>query len=71
MICAYPLTDPNIHFAQPKEVWAEKVPKMFASDWELVKDFPVTGKVCTGYPFPVGRYVGMVSRYFLRLTDLH
>ncbi|KAJ9105837.1 hypothetical protein QFC19_003407 [Naganishia cerealis] len=56
ILCAYPLTDPNNHFAQPKEVWAEKAPEMFPDDWDLMKDFPTTGKVCTGYNFPVGRW---------------
>ena len=57
MICAYPLTDPDNHFSQPKAMWAERTPKMFADDWDLIKDFPSKGKVCAGYPFPVGRYV--------------
>jgi hypothetical protein len=55
ILCAYPLTDPDNHFAQPKQAWAEKTPKMFPDDWELIKDFPTKGKVCTGYNFPVGR----------------
>jgi acetyl esterase/lipase len=57
ILCAYPLTDPNSQFAQPKSAWAEKVPKMFPDDWELVKDYGTATKVCTGYDYPVGRYV--------------
>ncbi|KAJ9116268.1 hypothetical protein QFC24_006785 [Naganishia onofrii] len=56
ILCAYPLTDPDNHFAQPKQAWAEKTSKMFPDDWELIKDFPTKGKVCTGYNFPVGRW---------------
>ncbi|KAJ9115397.1 hypothetical protein QFC22_005152 [Naganishia vaughanmartiniae] len=56
ILCAYPLTDPNNHFAEPKAVWAEKTSKMFPEDWELIKDFPTTGKVCTSYNFPIGRW---------------
>jgi hypothetical protein len=64
IICAYPLTNPDSHPAEPKAVWAEKTSKMVPGDWELIKDYPEKGKVCTGYAFPIGRYVKQVGSAF-------
>jgi hypothetical protein len=69
LICAYPMTNPDDHPAQPKAAWAEKAAKMFPGDWEYIRDYPVKGKVCTGYAFPIGRYVKQVGSAFA-LSDL-
>lgn len=58
------MTNPDDHPAQPIATWAEKASKLFPGDWELIKGYPVKGKVCTGYAFPIGRYVKQVVSAF-------